>query len=239
MPSLLPTVPNSTPQFPVELLSAIIAGRWAANHSPYYPFIIGYMLRLLTAAATVALTAWFPPGASSLATHGREFGALAAVSLATSFVSYLSFTALGSFFNTISDPDMGGAYLTLLNTIANMGFLLPRTPMFWLMDVLTVARCSAREGGPERPTGQFEGVEWAGLKCPKKVMDMGKAGVECVDAGGVCSLASDGYYLVSSVSLVVGLLLGLVYVGGVKAMMRLPLEKWRPQKRGGTEAKEE
>lgn len=31
------------------------------------------------------------------------------------------FTAMGSFFNRISDPDMGGAYLTLLNTIANMG----------------------------------------------------------------------------------------------------------------------
>lgn len=31
------------------------------------------------------------------------------------------FTALGTFFNRISDPEMGGAYLTLLNTIANMG----------------------------------------------------------------------------------------------------------------------
>ena len=29
--------------------------------------------------------------------------------------------AVGSFYNKISDPDMGGAYLTLLNTIANMG----------------------------------------------------------------------------------------------------------------------
>ena len=36
-------------------------------------------------------------------------------------VSTLMFTALGCFYNRISDPDMGGAYLTLLNTIANMG----------------------------------------------------------------------------------------------------------------------
>lgn len=34
------------------------------------------------------------------------------------------FTAMGSFFNRISDPGMGGAYLTLLNTIANMGKIL-------------------------------------------------------------------------------------------------------------------
>ena len=30
----------------------------------------------------------------------------------------LMFTSLGSLFNGISDPAMGGAYLTLLNTIA-------------------------------------------------------------------------------------------------------------------------
>ena len=64
---------------------------------------------------------YFPTGADSLAGHPVWFGALAAAGLATSFTSTLMFTALGSFFNRISDPAMGGAYLTLLNTIANMG----------------------------------------------------------------------------------------------------------------------
>ena len=35
---------------------------------------------------------------------------------------------------------MGGAYLTLLNTIANMGYMLPRAPLFLLIDNLTVPR---------------------------------------------------------------------------------------------------
>jgi hypothetical protein len=63
----------------------------------------------------------FPSGATSLTDHPWWFGVLAASGLATSFTSTLMFTALGSFYNRISDPDMGGAYLTLLNTIANMG----------------------------------------------------------------------------------------------------------------------
>ncbi len=63
----------------------------------------------------------FPSGANSLGDHPWWFGALAAAGLVTSFTSTLMFTALGSFYNRISDPDMGGAYLTLLNTIANMG----------------------------------------------------------------------------------------------------------------------
>ena len=35
---------------------------------------------------------------------------------------------------------MGGAYLTLLNTIANMGYMLPKAPLFFLIDRLTVAK---------------------------------------------------------------------------------------------------
>ncbi|KAG2434741.1 hypothetical protein HXX76_007630 [Chlamydomonas incerta] len=207
-------------QFPVELLSAVVAGRWAASHSPYWPFMTGYVLRLATAAATVALTAAFPAGATSLSEHRGAFGALAAVSLATSFVSYLSFTALGSFFNTVSDPAMGGAYLTLLNTIANMGYLLPRTPMFWFMDMLTVPRCTAA-GGAE-PAGAVLPHD-----CPKKLSDMARGDSECAAAGGVCGLASDGYYILSSVSLVVGAGLGLAYLGFVWRLMRLPLSSWR------------
>ena len=63
----------------------------------------------------------FPMGADSLTAHPQAFASLAACGLLTSFTSTLMFTTLGSFFNRISDPAMGGAYLTLLNTIANMG----------------------------------------------------------------------------------------------------------------------
>ena len=63
----------------------------------------------------------FPEGAESLLGQPRWFLALGACGLATSFTSTLMFTSLGAFFNRVSDPNMGGAYLTLLNTIANMG----------------------------------------------------------------------------------------------------------------------
>jgi membrane associated rhomboid family serine protease len=72
---------------------------------------------------------YFPSGASSLGAHPGWFAALAAAGLVTSFTSTLMFTALGGFFNRISDPDMGGAYLTLLNTIANMGARACPRPM--------------------------------------------------------------------------------------------------------------
>jgi hypothetical protein len=67
----------------------------------------GYFVRLAMAAALTALAAAFPPGASSFTAHAPWFGALAGIGLVTSFTSTLMFTALGSFFNRISDP--GGA----------------------------------------------------------------------------------------------------------------------------------
>lgn len=52
--------PLAHAQFPVELLSAVIAGRWAAAHSPTSPFLAGYWARLAVAGAAVWLTAAFP-----------------------------------------------------------------------------------------------------------------------------------------------------------------------------------
>jgi hypothetical protein len=49
---------------------------------------------------------YFPADALHLRSHPREFLMLAVLGLITSFTSTLMFTALGSFYNRISDPDM-------------------------------------------------------------------------------------------------------------------------------------
>jgi len=50
------------------------------------------------------LSAWSHAGASSFTEHMGWFAALSGIGLVTSFSSTLMFTALGSFFNRISDP---------------------------------------------------------------------------------------------------------------------------------------
>jgi hypothetical protein len=128
-------------QFPCELLSAVVAGRWAAGASPFAPWCTAYILRLTAAAASTALVATFPPSASAFTEHPAAFVALAAIGLATSFSSTLMFTSLGSFYNRVSDPGMGGAYLTMLNTISNIGITLPKIGVFALMDALSLNAC--------------------------------------------------------------------------------------------------
>jgi PAT family acetyl-CoA transporter-like MFS transporter 1 len=47
-----------------------------------------------------------------------------------------------SFFTKISDKSIGGTYMTLLNTIANIGNHWPITTALYLSDILTMKSCS-------------------------------------------------------------------------------------------------
>ena len=46
-----------------------------------------------------------------------------------------------AFFAKISDPAVGGTYMTLLNTLTNLGGNWPSTLALWIIDQLTWKRC--------------------------------------------------------------------------------------------------
>lgn len=52
------------------------------------------------------------------------------------------FVALLAFFSRISDPRFGCTYMTLLNTLANLGFMWTSTVALGMIDVLTFKECS-------------------------------------------------------------------------------------------------
>ena len=55
---------------------------------------------------------------------------------------YSMFVAVMAFFARVSDPRVGGTYMTLLNTLTNLGGNWPATLMLWLVDGLTWKNCS-------------------------------------------------------------------------------------------------
>lgn len=127
---------------------------------------------------------------------------------------------------------MGGAYLTLLNTIANMGIILPKTPVFALMDALTASTCRAPDGAPiALPLAAEAGAaaEAHALRCPKKIRDLkiGPAAEACAAAGGQCVIDSDGFYLVSYSMAVIGIALGVMIMRLFPRLAALPLARWR------------
>lgn len=52
------------------------------------------------------------------------------------------FVASMAFFAKVSDPAVGGTYMTLLNTLSNLGGNWPATAALWFVDPLTFRQCS-------------------------------------------------------------------------------------------------
>ena len=55
------------------------------------------------------------------------------------------FVAVMAFFAKVSDPAVGGTYMTFLNTMSNLGTNWPNTLALWAIDHLTYKSCSTSE----------------------------------------------------------------------------------------------
>ena len=51
---------------------------------------------------------------------------------------YAMLLGLLAYFTRISDPLVGGTYMTLLNTFSNLGYLWPHSFSLWVVDQITV-----------------------------------------------------------------------------------------------------
>jgi len=98
---------------------------------------------------------------------------------------YSMFVAIMAFFAKVSDPAVGGTYMTLLNTVCNLGGNWPSTLALWSVDSLTWKSC--------------QGSLLQGNSC----LDPAEA-LACTESGGHCATDLDGYYVESVVCIVFG-----------------------------------
>uniref|UniRef100_A0A8D1V9Y0 Solute carrier family 33 member 1 n=1 Tax=Sus scrofa TaxID=9823 RepID=A0A8D1V9Y0_PIG len=101
----------------------------------------------------------------------------AKVTLYSMYVSIMAFNA------KVSDPLIGGTYMTLLNTVSNLGGNWPSTVALWLVDPLTVKECV---GASNQNCRTPDAVEL------------------CKKLGGSCVTALDGYYVESVICVFIG-----------------------------------
>ncbi len=101
--------------------------------------------------------------------------------------------------------------LQLLNTVSNLGSMWPRFFVLRGVDTLSVATCQG---------GTFTNSS-APVSC---VQDK----TVCTSGGGACVVERDGYYLITTVCIIVGgLLLALVIAPRVTRLQGLPEANWR------------
>ncbi|KAG8696483.1 hypothetical protein FRC09_008484 [Ceratobasidium sp. 395] len=132
-----------------------------------------------------------------------------------SFSSTVQFVGMSAFHTQVSDPLIGGTYMTLLNTISNLGGTWPRIFVLKGVDFFSVATCKVKE-----ETGDII------MKASECVSDHGKAA--CADLGGVCHTERDGYYIVSWICITLGASILLFYIWPTaKKLQALRQSEWR------------
>lgn len=169
------------------------------------------------------------------------------------------YVACMAFHAKVSDPLIGGTYMTLLNTVTNLGGNWPTTVALWLVDPLTSKECQGAAaqscGSPEEVGVSKEGRGQLPLQCRvstfsqcngcwKRSLRIYNYNTSpchfappclqlCASEGGACVTTLDGYYVESVVCVLIGLV-WWVWLG--KKMRRLQEESpaaWKcPPSRG-------
>lgn len=174
----------AVPMVPLQILLPVFISRYTAGPRPLDIFYKAFPFRLLIGLGYAVLV-WWTPSVKQEGGFPLYYYAIVLLSYSLHQVAlYSMYVACMAFHAKVSDPLIGGTYMTLLNTVTNLGGNWPSTVALWLVDPLTSKEC---EGAAGQSCGS---PEEAGL---------------CVREGGVCVTTLDGYYVESVVCVAIGL----------------------------------
>ncbi|KAL5015197.1 hypothetical protein ScPMuIL_009467 [Solemya velum] len=172
----------AVPMIPIQIILPLIISKYTAGPRPMNTFLKAFPFRILL-GLLYAYIVWLAGNVQLSPGHFPNFFyAVILASYALHQVAvYSMFVATMAFHAKISDPAIGGTYMTLLNTLSNLGGNWPSTLALWFVDLLTYRTCVGAKGNC------YEGEK------------------TCETSGGNCSVSVDGYYIESIACIVIGL----------------------------------
>ena len=204
--TMLPFPPFSCPP------QVFFLATWTAGRDPMSKFMWAFPLRAVSGLAHLwvmygllpdnTLTPWsassFPMGFTV---------ALLLLSNVHGVLQSIMFMSQISFFTRVAalSPGSGGSVMTLLNTLANLGSMLPAPLVLLGVEALSVRSCV---GG----VGSCAGADGA---------------AECKAAGGACATTTDGYPIMVALSTLYCVLWWGLMQGRVAALQAAPGASWK------------
>eukprot|EP00927_Polykrikos_kofoidii_P066772 TRINITY_DN62338_c0_g1_i1.p1 TRINITY_DN62338_c0_g1~~TRINITY_DN62338_c0_g1_i1.p1 ORF type:complete len:519 (-),score=73.77 TRINITY_DN62338_c0_g1_i1:16-1572(-) len=125
---------------PVYILLPIVITRWTSSSQPLELAVSSYKWRVAIIPIMACLVYGFP--ASAYPTPWAYYFIIFIFSLLSAVVSQCMFVSQMAFFARVSDPAMGGTYMTLMNTLANLGGMWPGTFALKFVDMTS---CSGKQ----------------------------------------------------------------------------------------------
>jgi PAT family acetyl-CoA transporter-like MFS transporter 1 len=108
-----------------SLLAPKLVDKYTTGRRPFDLFIRGTVPRLVMIACSMLLYRMAPTPFDT--SNQVWYAALGVLSLVYTLLSQAMFVAMMAFFTRISDPRIGGTYMTMLNTAGNLAFKWPST----------------------------------------------------------------------------------------------------------------
>uniref|UniRef100_A0A6A7G8I2 Acetyl-coenzyme A transporter 1-like n=2 Tax=Hirondellea gigas TaxID=1518452 RepID=A0A6A7G8I2_9CRUS len=205
----------SVPLTPVQVLLPFIISRYTAGPKPMDVFINAIPYRMffsLVFAGVVYVTPWFQDSNGEYPAH--YYALLVVVYVLHQITTNCMFVAVMAFFANISDPSVGGTYMTLLNTFTNLGGNWPTWVALRYVSDITWSYCSS-----------------TGAPC-----DTGPLQQACSKEDGKCNVVWDGYYIESAVCFVLGVVWYHYGTRVVRQLQSLKEHEWlvMPKRRNKT-----
>ncbi|KAH9000952.1 acetyl-coenzyme A transporter 1-domain-containing protein [Lactarius hatsudake] len=180
--------------FPFQILGGYLAARWSRGGRPLRPWIWAFWPRLGFALLGAIIVWRFPKPPIST----TFFVFLVMQTLLGSFAGTIQFVGMSAFHTKISDPVIGGTYMTLLNTFTNLGGTWPKFFVLKAVDYFSVATCQVNEAGSS------------------------------LTVKGGFSTSATGYYITTGLCICMGIVALVAYVlPTARKLQALPLSKWR------------
>uniref|UniRef100_A0A8H7NKG4 Major facilitator superfamily (MFS) profile domain-containing protein n=1 Tax=Bionectria ochroleuca TaxID=29856 RepID=A0A8H7NKG4_BIOOC len=204
--------------FPFEIGVGYYAGLWSQKYTPMRLWCWGFMGRLGAAILAQFTVFIYPSGGVT-----SWYMLLVIFShVYSTFTNTIMFVAVSAFHARVSDPVIGGTYMTLLATVCNLGGTFPRYFVLKLVDAFTVATCTPPSAGADASTLKGPLVT-AAFSCAVQAEKE-----RCENGGGICEMQRDGYNSVNLLCVAFGLATFVWYIKPkVTHLQSLPLRAWR------------
>ncbi|KAJ7722661.1 acetyl-coenzyme A transporter 1-domain-containing protein [Mycena maculata] len=197
--------------FPFQIIGGWLVGTWSRGEYPLRPWLYAFWPRIAFAFTAMLIVYWFPQPPVS----AGFFVFLVVHTVLTSFTSTIQFVGSSAFFTRISDPVIGGTYMTLLNTFSNVGTMWPKWFVLKSVDLFTIATCQIADNSAYFGEAATECVTQRGKKL-------------CAEIDGTCLVSRDGYYIVSTACIIFGVIFMMLYtIPTAWRLQSLPTNSWR------------
>ncbi|TFK30717.1 hypothetical protein FA15DRAFT_662749 [Coprinopsis marcescibilis] len=197
--------------FPFQILGGWFSAKWSRGDKPLRPWLYAFWPRFLFGVVSVFTVYFFPKPPISTG----FFIFLIGHTILSSFTSTVQFVGISAFHTRVSDPLIGGTYMTLLNTFTNMGGTWPKWFILNGVDWFSIANCHL----PKTSSQVL-------IKATECISHAGKA--HCKAVKGDCVYERDGYYIVTTACMIFGMvfLVAAIYPAARK-LQGLPTSAWR------------